>query len=78
MSSNDMYQEIQLKVNQLFAKPVKLLLAIKTGDLFDASGNLTGSELVEMIGSSCLYVQLTNQERTSSHDEFQSENQEGT
>lgn len=47
LSPLESYEEIQSRINQLFGKPVKLLLVTKSGDLFNAPTNLKGNQFLE-------------------------------
>ena len=56
ISPTDSNEEVSSKINKLFVKNVKMLRPTKSGDLFDIEENLNGEDLLELIGSGCLYV----------------------
>ena len=52
-SSNE---DITSKISQTFGKAVTILLATKSGELFDAPNDMSGERLLDIVGNSYLYV----------------------
>ena len=52
-SSNE---DITSKISQTFGKAITIMLATKSGELFDAPNDMSGERLLDIVGNSYLYV----------------------
>ena len=59
VSPSDDKEKISVKLNEAFGKPVKVVRATRSGDLFDAH-DMDGEEVLDAIGGGCLYVKPCN------------------
>lgn len=56
LSSHSSLEDITLTISRSFGKKVIVLLATKSGELFDAPADISGERLLDIIGNSYLNV----------------------
>ena len=64
ISPMDSKETVAAKLNEVFNEEVKILRATKSNDLFEVN-QMNGEELLDMIGSGCLYVKSTKKPATA-------------